>query len=146
MRATFFVSFFDRPPTAAAGGIFAIVHPYQKSARKFVQNYLLTFSRICGIIIIESEGNIMKYFLAPIQCKECEFKSRSILRLLIHLKKEHKTTFTKRDWKFAIKHFFPFRLLVALVSIILGVAVWLLWMATFPIWAIHEWLDNPKFY
>lgn len=88
----------------------------------------------------------MKYFLAPIQCKECEFKSRSILRLLIHLKKEHKITFTKRDWKFAIKHFFPFRLLVALESIILGVTVWLLWMATFPIWAIHEWLDNPKFY
>lgn len=86
----------------------------------FVQNYPLTFSCICGIIIIESEGNSMKYFLAPIECKECEFKSRSILRLLIHLKREHKTTFTKRDWKFAIKHFFPFRLLVALVSIVLG--------------------------
>ena len=82
----------------------------------------------------------MKYFLAPIECKHCKFKSRSMFRLLIHLKKEHKATFTKRDWKFAIKHFFPFRLLIALVSIIFSIAVWLLWVVTYPIWAIHEWL------
>lgn len=88
----------------------------------------------------------MKYFLAPIECKYCEFKSRSILRLLIHLKREHKTTFTKRDWKFAIKHFFPFRLLVAFISIVFGVFILILWFATYPIWKFHEWLDNPKFY
>lgn len=88
----------------------------------------------------------MKQFLAPIECKQCGFESRSILRLLIHLKRKHKTTFTKRDWKFAIKYFFPFRLLVALGCIILGTIVWGLWMITFPFWILHEWLDNPKFY
>lgn len=80
----------------------------------------------------------MKYFLAPIECKHCEFKSRSIIRLLIHLKKAHQTTFTKRDWKFAIKHFFPFRLLVALVSILLSGIILFIWLVTYPIWLIHE--------
>ena len=84
----------------------------------------------------------MKYFLAPIKCKQCEFNSRSIIRLLIHLKKAHQTTFTKRDWKFAIKHFFPFRLLAALVSILLGGIVWLVWLATYPIWLIHEIIEK----
>ena len=58
-RCGFLFHFFDRPPTVAAGGIFAIVHPYQKTIRKFVQNYLLTFSRICAIINTESEGTTM---------------------------------------------------------------------------------------
>ena len=84
----------------------------------------------------------MKHYLSPIQCNECDFKSRSILRLWLHLKKAHNLTFTKRDWKFAIKHFFPFRLLVALVSILLGGIVWFVWLATYPIWLIHEIIEN----
>ena len=80
----------------------------------------------------------MKYYLAPIHCNECDFKSRSILRLWLHLKKEHNLTFTKRDWKFAIKNFFPFRLLVASVVGMLWLVVFTVWLITYPIWKLHE--------
>ena len=80
----------------------------------------------------------MKYYLAPIHCNECDFKSRSILRLWLHLKKEHNLTFTKRDWKFAIKNFFPFRLLVASVVGVLWLVVFAIWLITYPIWKLHE--------
>ena len=44
---------------AAARGILNIMQPAQKSNRKFVEYYLLTFSRKCVIIISEREGNTM---------------------------------------------------------------------------------------
>ena len=80
----------------------------------------------------------MKYYLAPIKCNKCDFKSRSILRLLIHLKKEHKTNFTKQDWKFAIKHFFPFRLLIAFLIIVFNAIILLINLITYPFWILHE--------
>ena len=42
---------------AAARGFLNIVQPAQKSNRKFVEYYLLTFSRKYDIIISESEVN-----------------------------------------------------------------------------------------
>ena len=80
----------------------------------------------------------MKYYLAPIQCNQCNFESRSILRLWLHLKKAHNTTFTKRDWKFAIKNFFPFRLLVASVVGVLWLVFFAVWLITYPFWILHE--------
>lgn len=80
----------------------------------------------------------MKYYLAPIRCGECDFESRSILRLLLHLKKVHNLTFTKRDWKFAIKKFFPFRLLVASVVGVVWLVFFAVWLITYPFWKLHE--------
>ena len=80
----------------------------------------------------------MKYYLAPIQCNQCNFESRSILRLWLHLKKAHNTTFTKRDWKFAIRNFFPFRLLVAFVIGIIWSIVFLIWLIAYPVWKLRE--------
>ena len=80
----------------------------------------------------------MKYYLAPMECNKCDFKSRSILRLLIHLKKEHTTNFTKRDWIFAIKHFFPFRLLIAFLIIVFNILILLIKLITYPFWLLHE--------
>ena len=51
---------FDRALTFASAGISAFWHFSTKNEEKFVQNYLLTFSRICVIINTESEGTTMK--------------------------------------------------------------------------------------
>ena len=80
----------------------------------------------------------MKADLAPIQCNKCDFKSRSILRLWLHLKKAHNITFTKRDWKFAIKNFFPFRLLMTSVGGVLWLVFFAVWLITYPVWKLHE--------
>ena len=50
---------FDLSRMAAARGFLNIVQPAQKSNRKFVEYYLLTFSRKYGIMIIEREGKTM---------------------------------------------------------------------------------------
>ena len=83
----------------------------------------------------------MKHLLLPISCNECDFESRSILRMWLHLKKAHGLAFTKRDWKFAIKNFFPFRLCFAIIYSILWAIVFSVWLITYPFWKIHEWFE-----
>lgn len=81
----------------------------------------------------------MKRLLLPFSCNKCGFESRSIFRMWLHLKKAHGLTFTKGDWKFAIKNFFPFRLLLAIIYGIVWVIALSIWLITLPFSILHEW-------
>ena len=63
------------------------VHLAQKSRAKFVQNYLLTFSRKYGIMIIEREGksmtveNLINYYLGVEEVNSLENTLEKIIEI-----------------------------------------------------------------
>lgn len=76
-----------------------------------------------------------------IECKQCSFESPFALVTYYHVKHKHSAKPTKRDLFFIFKYNLIFRLLMCSLILIAHVVGWILWLVTYPFWAIHEIFD-----
>lgn len=84
----------------------------------------------------------MKYIWKPIECKSCDFKSQSAIKMIHHLTKVEKVKPTKRDIKFLLKHCIPAKIILSLLEIIFITISIIIFIITYPFWKIHEILFN----
>lgn len=84
----------------------------------------------------------MKYIWVPIECKSCDFKSQSAIKMIHHLIKMEKVKPTKRDIKFLLKHSIPAKIILSLLEIICITISAIIFIITYPFWKIHEILFN----
>lgn len=82
--------------------------------------------------------DIFKYIWQANKCKRCDYKTFSAIKMWWHITKVENIKPTKRDIKHLIKWSIPGRLIMTLLEIILIIFNFVIFIVTYPIWAIHE--------
>lgn len=75
-------------------------------------------------------------------CNKCNFKSYSIIKMAIHLKKAHNSKFTKKDWIFVLKHNVTIQVLKIIIKLPLVLILFVIWCICCPFLAIKEFIEN----
>ena len=87
---------FARAPTFVSAGISAFWHFSTKNEAKFMQNYLLTFSRNYVILLIESEGTTMRNAIIRFLLKKTYIDVKTLVAMLEKIK--YSTTEQERKY------------------------------------------------
>ena len=82
------------------------------------------------------------YLIAPVECRKCGFKTRSILKAIHHIRKSHNLkNYKKNDIKFILRWNFLTKLLFFVFAHLTQIIFLIVWLITYPIWLIHEFFD-----
>lgn len=77
-----------------------------------------------------------------IQCKQCGFDSPFALATLYHVKYKHpQSKIRKKEFLFVFKYNLIFRFLMCCLILTMRIIGSILWLVTYPFWAIHEIFD-----
>lgn len=85
----------------------------------------------------------MKNLFPKFQCQKCkEFSSYSIIKFIRHLKREHNSTMTAKDWKFAFRYHIITQILIKIFSLPLLLIIIVLRFILMPFNWLYEFLDS----
>lgn len=77
-----------------------------------------------------------------IQCKKCDFDSPFALVTLYHIKHKHpQSKIGKKEYLFVFKYNLIFRFLMCCFILVIHIIGSIIWLITYPFWAIHEIFD-----
>lgn len=77
-----------------------------------------------------------------IQCKKCDFDSPFALVTLYHIKHKHpQSKIGKKEYLFVFKYNLIFRFLMCCFILAMHIIGSIIWLITYPFWAIHEIFD-----
>jgi hypothetical protein len=77
------------------------------------------------------------------ECLRCkEFSTYSIIKFIKHIKKEHNSKLTFKDWRFAIRYYIVTQILFEIVKYPLAVLIILGSWITYPFWWLHEFFSS----
>lgn len=80
-----------------------------------------------------------KWGALTIQCKQCDFNSPFTLAVFYHIKHKHlNSKISKKDYLFIFKYNLIFRFLMCCFILVIHIICSILWLITYPFWAIHE--------
>lgn len=80
-----------------------------------------------------------KWGTLTIQCKRCTFESPFALATFYHVKHKHpENTIGKKEYLFVLKYNLIFRLLMCCFIFAIHIIGLIIWLVTYPFWAIHE--------
>ena len=83
-----------------------------------------------------------KWGALTIQCKQCDFDSPFAFGAFYHIKHKHPNSkISKKEYLFVFKHNLIFRFLMCCFILIMRIIGLILWLITYPFWALHELID-----
>lgn len=81
---------------------------------------------------------LIKDTFEKFRCKHCNFKTFSGIHMLLHIKKYHHCTPTKRDVKFVLRHNLGHRIACCTIAVILFIPLTILKIVLLPLHLLYE--------